>query len=275
MDTQSVQKAFHCKNCDAIYKSVTSFQQHKRSRKPLLASIRPSNIKSSNTSTATASLNPIKCKICQKSFNSYCQYRKHTLAKYEHCSYNKTSKNFFKNVDRIEKLSKTQQYAINDLYCKLASENKLKKDTICENVLFEVNAKALGKDLYPRGQVPSEEKQLFAAKSEAILIKCPDTIDKKAYKNGQYKTHVCKICTKSFRKKSDYKRHLDRHNQVKSFQCNKCDKSFNNRSQLNQHNKLVHEKTAKIECHICKKFYVNKSSLKVHMTKHLSKTVKK
>ena len=88
---------------------------------------------------------------------------------------------------------------------------------------------------------------------------------------SQRKIHVCSVCNKEFQRVSDMKRCLKRHQGLKDHQCKKCDKSFNNKSQLNQHIKIVHEKTAKVQCHLCYKNYANKSSLKLHMkNQHLS-----
>ena len=168
------------------------------------------------------------------------------------------------------------------IYKKIVNENKLEKNAVGENLLLEVNASVFKNQI---ADSPAAELGSCSSSSNVNDNKsasCESTEETHCNQNqNQQKTrqppntlHQCNLCNQTFTRKSDYLRHLDRHKNIKKFTCEyeNCSKSFNNKSQLNQHVKIVHQKSMQIKCHLCQKKYANKSSLKIHLMKHLTKT---
>lgn len=73
--------------------------------------------------------------------------------------------------------------------------------------------------------------------------------------------HVCEICGKSFKVKSNLKEHIRSHSDARTFLCGFCGKALKNRQCLNRH---LFTHGVKYTCHVCGKNFANPSSLNVH-----------
>lgn len=231
---------FQCKICDSRYQHLQSYFRHLKLKKKL------------------------KCERCYKNFPTYCAYKLHTTQ--DSCS--------GKNLKIIQpKLTLDQQNQMKNMYKKLVSKNMLMQSAAKENLLLEVNYEALKGKGSVAALIAASEPAKTSAKNSGDLEK-PELLNSKKrgpYKHKNYKIHTCQFCQKQIKKKSDFVRHENSCGGVKNFTCPTCQKTYTSQSQLNQHQKLVHEKSLRLECHLCQKNFANKSSLKVHMKKHLTK----
>jgi general transcription factor IIIA len=76
---------------------------------------------------------------------------------------------------------------------------------------------------------------------------------------------VCEICSKSFEKLKNLKRHKKLHSSEKNYKCDKCEASYSRSDHLNRH-KITHsEDTKPFKCEICVQRFSNKCHLKKHI----------
>jgi len=73
--------------------------------------------------------------------------------------------------------------------------------------------------------------------------------------------HVCEICGKSFKVRSNLKEHMASHSDDKKFLCGMCGKSLKNRQCLNRH---LFTHGVKKTCQICNKNFATSASLSIH-----------
>ena len=73
--------------------------------------------------------------------------------------------------------------------------------------------------------------------------------------------HVCEICGKAFKVKSNLKEHIRSHSDARTFMCSFCGKALKNRQCLNRH---LFTHGVKHTCPVCGKNFANSSSLNVH-----------
>lgn len=74
-------------------------------------------------------------------------------------------------------------------------------------------------------------------------------------------SHVCEICGKSFKVRSNLKEHVRSHSDARTFLCGFCGKALKNRQCLNRH---LFTHGVKHTCPVCGKNFANPSSLNVH-----------
>ncbi|XP_074038982.1 uncharacterized protein [Leptinotarsa decemlineata] len=77
----------------------------------------------------------------------------------------------------------------------------------------------------------------------------------------------CKICTKSFSRSYDLKRHENLHTGEKTFRCGICSKSFLRKYDLKNHEK-IHTGEKPFSCEICSKSFIQKCYLRSHEKLH-------
>lgn len=74
--------------------------------------------------------------------------------------------------------------------------------------------------------------------------------------------HACKVCSKSFLRKSNLVDHLRLHANLRLYQCSHCDKSFVQAGNYKSHLR-IHTKERPFQCTLCPKTYNQSSALKV------------
>ncbi len=74
--------------------------------------------------------------------------------------------------------------------------------------------------------------------------------------------HVCEVCGKSFKVRSNLKEHMNTHTSDRSFLCGLCGKALKNRQCLNRH---MWTHGVKQTCPECGKNFANQSSLNIHI----------
>lgn len=73
--------------------------------------------------------------------------------------------------------------------------------------------------------------------------------------------HVCEICGKSFKVRSNLKEHMQSHSDARTFLCGFCGKALKNRQCLNRH---LFTHGVKHTCQVCGKNFANPVSLNIH-----------
>lgn len=89
----------------------------------------------------------------------------------------------------------------------------------------------------------------------------PDPINK----DKENRPHDCKVCNKTFMRKSNLVDHLRLHANVRLFKCTYCDKSFVQAGNYRSHLR-IHTKERPYKCSLCSKTYNQSSALKVSVT---------
>lgn len=79
--------------------------------------------------------------------------------------------------------------------------------------------------------------------------------------------HICELCDKKFKFKSDLSLHMMQHRGENPFVCNLCGKSFIRASVLRRH-EMVHSGERPHSCEFCKKKFGRLENLKAHMMLH-------
>ena len=88
--------------------------------------------------------------------------------------------------------------------------------------------------------------------------------------------NICSICGQGFTDKSNFSRHLSKHNTENLFSCPKeqCDVKVKEKRYLKEHLK-THEETQNFSCTECDKSFTQKGSLKRHkQTVHQNPDIK-
>lgn len=82
-------------------------------------------------------------------------------------------------------------------------------------------------------------------------------------KSKSKRPHACKVCAKSFLRKSNLVDHLRLHANLRLYQCEFCDKSFVQAGNYKSHLR-IHTKERPFKCTMCPKTYNQSSALKVY-----------
>ena len=82
--------------------------------------------------------------------------------------------------------------------------------------------------------------------------------------------YSCKVCRKSFSRKSELERHMKTHTGVKPYNCTFCKMKFSQKSNLKRHT-LTHTGVKPYNCALCGKGFSQKYNLKQHSHIHKEK----
>ncbi|XP_078462550.1 zinc finger protein 236 isoform X1 [Lampetra planeri] len=93
--------------------------------------------------------------------------------------------------------------------------------------------------------------------------------------HGEDRLHTCPLCSKSFKRATHLKEHMQTHEPGSSasrqkprlYKCDHCDKSFAKPSQLQRHNR-IHTGERPYICQVCDKAFNQTNALQIHMKKH-------
>ncbi len=162
-------------------------------------------------------------------------------------------------------------------YHQMANEETLDTFSLADGILPGVVSKEVAAT--ENKQVEEQEEQVPSSVSEVLL---DQVLKEEAQRKSQdedrrdelHLVHVnkCGICSKSFKKPSDLRRHERTHTGEKPFQCAQCDRRFALRSTLTSH-QLTHEseqlrRELSFSCHLCPLTFIKKCALKQHLTLH-------
>lgn len=127
-------------------------------------------------------------------------------------------------------------------------------------------SKAIAKDLNSQVQVDADDAVSFLLGNSHLLDKMQGN-----NKDGKSKgrPHACKVCSKSFLRKSNLVDHLRLHANLRLYQCEYCEKSFVQAGNFKSHLR-IHTKERPFKCTLCPKTYNQSSALKVHKITHLN-----
>lgn len=77
-------------------------------------------------------------------------------------------------------------------------------------------------------------------------------------------THLCHKCGQGFKSHGSLTLHLKHHNPDLKFQCDQCPSSFQQRNRLDLHKKVLHLGVWEYKCTVCNKKFCYKANLKSH-----------
>ncbi|XP_074661522.1 putative histone-lysine N-methyltransferase PRDM6 [Tubulanus polymorphus] len=78
---------------------------------------------------------------------------------------------------------------------------------------------------------------------------------------------TCGVCSKTFSRAADLRRHISVHTGIKQFECNVCGKTFTHNGNLQTHIS-VHTGIKQFECNVCGKTFTHNGNLKRHFRIH-------
>jgi hypothetical protein len=81
------------------------------------------------------------------------------------------------------------------------------------------------------------------------------------------KTHLCKICDKTFTKTFSLNRHMQLHTGEKPHKCGHCRKAFIQKTDMLRH-ETTHSDTLNFQCNLCEKRFKTKKNLSCHLITH-------
>ena len=83
-------------------------------------------------------------------------------------------------------------------------------------------------------------------------------------------THQCKVCQRTFNRRSTLRTHMRVHSTDRPFKCPQCEKTFKDKQTLKGHVNVIHLKKAmyKEQCKVCGLKIKDKMKLEVHMKRH-------
>lgn len=131
-----------------------------------------------------------------------------------------------------------------------------------EKIQNEINAEdnEIDIDEQMEGEDDEQDAVSFLLGNSHLLDKMSDS--SKRSTTSRKRPHICKVCDKTFLRKSNLIDHLRLHANLRLYQCEYCDKSFVQAGNFKSHLR-IHTKERPFKCGVCPKTYNQSSALKV------------
>ncbi|XP_030760520.1 zinc finger and BTB domain-containing protein 6-like [Sitophilus oryzae] len=84
---------------------------------------------------------------------------------------------------------------------------------------------------------------------------------------GSIKTHICEVCSKSFKRREHLYQHFKLHSSLRPYRCVECKKSFVRKEHLIRH-MVLHSGERNFTCEICNKSFSRHDNLLKHIRTH-------
>ena len=223
---QDLDVIYWCALCGYKYQSEALLERHLKSQYH-------DNMKQE----AARSEESFSCPVCERNF--YCEKR-YSLHKLSHTSKGKVGESGVKRNKRLR--------GVPEKYHEFAKH-------LPKNVTSEV-------------QCP-ECNKWYKANTVLPHILCKHSVNEEL-------PYKCNFCPRAFCSNSSLYRHHKKHLDIKSFSCKICSKSFRSKSDVNSHQYIAHKELdikPKIQCNICGAGFMQGSRLKSHMQERHEKKV--
>lgn len=112
------------------------------------------------------------------------------------------------------------------------------------------------------GEDEEQDAVSFLLGNSHLLDKMSDNAKRSPI--SRKRPHICKVCDKTFLRKSNLIDHLRLHANLRLYQCEFCDKSFVQAGNFKSHLR-IHTKERPFQCSVCPKTYNQSSALKVRI----------
>ena len=216
---------------------------------------------------------PFVCELCSKRFSFNAELKKHTLIHEKPfvCELCFKSFSFGSELNEHTLVHSVQKPFI----CEICNKGFFRKDTLkihkithgtdtsCKYVTEQgltngdgLNEMDCGEESY-QCDVCNKEFSSFATLHS----------HERNHTRPRLKIFKCAICTKSFVKRCDLKRHLMTHTGEKPYKCEMCEKAFTRNSHLKTH-QMLHTGEKPFICPICNKGYTKRSDMRRHFITH-------
>lgn len=96
----------------------------------------------------------------------------------------------------------------------------------------------------------------------------PETVQS----SGDHPIHTCPTCSRTFRERSNFNKHMETHTKIRAYSCNACDKSYRLKHSLDTH-MLTHTNEKNFICEECGKSFYTTSKLNLHKQAHENLTL--
>ncbi|XP_055842068.1 zinc finger protein OZF-like [Episyrphus balteatus] len=205
--------------------------------------------------TATSEIDIIKCKICNKVFNSRKQRVRHV----------KIHDN--NKAHKCLECNKTFSQSCN------LKNHKLKHIGGLNTALLRNNMCSVCGKTFKYASSLSKHTKLHTGKNLLYCPSCPKFFLENTTLKNHMRSHtgdrsfICPSCNKSFTNSSNLKKHVRSHSNKKPFECNICGRKFRERNYLTIHRR-IHNKEQNVLCSQCGKGLANAKSLHAHMRLH-------
>eukprot|EP00088_Acartia_fossae_P055605 TRINITY_DN6452_c0_g1_i4.p1 TRINITY_DN6452_c0_g1~~TRINITY_DN6452_c0_g1_i4.p1 ORF type:complete len:544 (-),score=81.76 TRINITY_DN6452_c0_g1_i4:304-1935(-) len=218
---------------------------------------------------------PFSCEKCGDSFKNYKAFNRHKVKNCnrhtcEVCGETFAGKHAFnkhKNSHlKVEKREYSCELCGKEFNFKSGLDYHMKK----HDGNYQFSCESCGKAFVTKGAL-NYHKKIHEEKEYVTCEICAKSVtDLKKHMMVHEKSHVCKICQKSFAQRHSLVSHMLMHEDKRDFPCETCGKSFTTKKILKEHVN-IHTGVKPYSCNICGKDFTQSSSLGRHLQSHKAK----